>query len=557
MLRQFLIKETASPVPKADCVGKWMIAGPDTYAQFTAVGYYFGKSLQQKLKTPIGLINASYGGSTVEAWISTAGFKGDSELNAGMDKLCGDTGSYPQRQKDYVKQYHAWAAKYGREDHPAADTQAFTAAKIPPEGWKPVSMPGTLATAGLPDAGAVWLRKTVTVPGGLAHHGLVMNLALPRDFDAVYYDGIKIASTTPDATTSRNFIASFSNARRCDVPDTAVKAGESVFAIRLFNPAGGIGIGPNYAKLAAGNLNLNGEWLAKAEYELPPLSPEAKSSYPQMPLMPPNVRDLGSYLFNAMINPIIPYGIKGEIWYQGESNISRGFQYRTAFSLLIQDWRSLWKRGDFPVYYCQLPNYSTKETTPGESDMAEMREAQSMALKLPNTGQAVLIDIGEEGDIHCRDKADVGDRLARLALAKTYGQAIDYSGPVYRSMSVEGKTARIRFDFANKLTARALPATYQPRSGDPATKPTVRNSSDSELEGFAICGGDHRFVWANAKIDGNTVVVSSLAVENPVAVRYAWADDPTCNLYNGAGLPASPFRTDDFPAHTLLAHYGL
>jgi len=258
-----------------------------------------------------------------------------------------------------------------------------------------------------------------------------------------------------------------------------------------------------------------------------------------------------SCLFNGMIHPILSYPINGVIWYQGETNVSRAWQYRSAFPMLIKDWRTQWKQPDLPFYFCQLANFKPKTAAPEESPDAELRESQSLALKLPHTGQAVLIDIGEAGDIHPRNKKDVGDRLARIALADCHGKKIAFSGPVYQSMKIEGDKIRLTFTHTDGgLTAKPLPATYDVKTEKGVTAPLVRNSPNSELAGFAICGADHKWVWADAKIDGDSVVVWSDQVPKPVAVRYAWASNPTCNLYNGAGLPASPFRTDDEPATT-------
>jgi sialate O-acetylesterase len=251
-----------------------------------------------------------------------------------------------------------------------------------------------------------------------------------------------------------------------------------------------------------------------------------------------------------MIQPLIPYALAGTIWYQGESNSSAAQQYKTTFPMMIKDWRQRWGQGDFPFYYCQLANIDDYAKVPGDSQWAELREAQTSALALPNTGQAILIDIGEHmhAAVHPTDKVDVGNRLALIALAKTYGKQVSYSGPMFDSMTVEGDKIRLKFKYTDGgLVAKPIPATYQPLSSNPATKPLVRNVPDSQLEGFAICGDDHKWQWANATIDGTDVVVSAAAVPKPIAVRYDWADDPICNLYNGAGLPACPFRTDDFP----------
>jgi sialate O-acetylesterase len=248
------------------------------------------------------------------------------------------------------------------------------------------------------------------------------------------------------------------------------------------------------------------------------------------PAEPQGAQDsnLASNIYNGMVHPIIPVAIKGAIWYQGESNASRAEQYRSLFPAMIKDWRKQWGQGDFPFIWVQLANFKERKGEPADSDWAELREAQSMALKLPNTAQAVIIDIGEAKDIHPKNKHDVGKRLALAAERIAYGKNdVVFSGPVFDSMKVDGNKARLKFLHAEGLHAKG-----------------------GELKGFAVAGEDKKFVWADAKIEGDAVVVSAKGVEKPVAVRYAWADNPECNLYNGAGLPASPFRTDDFPMIT-------
>jgi sialate O-acetylesterase len=238
-----------------------------------------------------------------------------------------------------------------------------------------------------------------------------------------------------------------------------------------------------------------------------------------------------------MIAPVVPYAIRGAIWYQGESNTGQPAQYRELFPAMIEDWRARWGQGDFPFYFVQLANFMQRDPQPVESNWAELREAQLMTLRLHNTGMAVTIDIGEANDIHPRNKREVGRRLALNALAKTYGAIISYSGPIYRSHSIENGRIRLRFDHAQGLQAKG---------GAP-------------LQGFAIAGEDGKFVWANAQIErgsvsvrdlgsrfdhGDTVLVWSDEIENPTAVRYGWANNPTVNLINSTGLPASPFRTN-------------
>ncbi len=239
-----------------------------------------------------------------------------------------------------------------------------------------------------------------------------------------------------------------------------------------------------------------------------------------------------SGLYNAMIAPLIPYGIAGAIWYQGESNAGRAYQYRTLFPAMIKNWRDDWGVGKFSFLFVQLANFMQTKPEPGESAWAELREAQTMTLELPNTGMAVIIDIGDAVDIHPKNKQDVGKRLALWPLAGIYGKKLVYSGPIYKSMKVDGSSIILSFDHVGGgLVAKG----------------------DGQLKGFSIAGADRKFVWADAKIDGNTIVVSSDKVSEPAAVRYAWADNPVCNFYNKEDLPASPFRTDEWPGVTVNA----
>ena len=267
----------------------------------------------------------------------------------------------------------------------------------------------------------------------------------------------------------------------------------------------------------------------------------AKAAGKEPPKAPGNLRDWVNTMFdvrrrpancyNGMLLPLVPYAIRGVIWYQGETNVDRAYQYRQLFPLLISQWRDDWGQGDFPFYFVQLCNHMPVKEQPGDSTWAELREAQAMTLRVPNTGMAVTIDIGDAIDIHPKNKQDVGGRLARWALAKTYGKHIVYSGPLYKSMKINNDQIVIHFDHTG--------------SG-------MISKDGKPLKGFAIAGSDKKFVWAEVDIVGETVVVSSSGVPNPVAVRYAWADNPLCNLYNHEGLPASPFRTDTWKGVTSL-----
>jgi len=307
-------------------------------------------------------------------------------------------------------------------------------------------------------------------------------------------------------------------------------AGDPVLKVALDRHAQGLS---GYAKQKE-NWEKNREalmakWKAAAE--------KAKAEGKQAPRQPQPPRDPNtgpnrpSVLYNAMIAPILPYGIAGAIWYQGESNAGRAYEYRKLFPTMITDWRKNWGQGDFPFFFVQLANFMARKPDPAESNWAELREAQAMTLKLPKTGQAVIIDIGEANDIHPKNKQDVGRRLALAAEAIACGKKIEYSGPVYESKTIDGGKVRLKFTHVGGgLVAK----------GD-------------KLTGFAVAGADKSFIWAEAKIDGDSVVVWSDKVADPVAVRYAWADNPECNLYNKEGLPASPFRTDDWPGLTATA----
>jgi len=271
-----------------------------------------------------------------------------------------------------------------------------------------------------------------------------------------------------------------------------------------------------------------------------PPKPVPAGQEPRKPNAPDNDPNLPTVLNNGMIAPIVPFAIKGAIWYQGEANGGQPKQYRTLFPAMITDWRARWGEGDFPFVWVQLANFMAR--TPGPTQTADgwpgLREAQSMTLKLPNTGQAVIIDIGQGDNIHPKDKLDVGNRLALAARHVAYGEDLVFSGPTYDSMQIDGGKITLKFtNIGSGLTIAAGPST-QP--GAPQAELA------STLKGFSIAGADHKFVWATATIQGDSIIVSSPEVQDPQAVRYAWANNPEANLYNKEGLPASPFRTDDW-----------
>jgi sialate O-acetylesterase len=284
--------------------------------------------------------------------------------------------------------------------------------------------------------------------------------------------------------------------------------------------------------------------VAQARASGQPLPPRPKPSRlgPKPPAEPDGGYGSPTNLFNAMVTPVLHYGIKGVIWYQGEGNGDRlvdAVEYKTLFPRLIQDWRAQWQQGDFPFLFVQLPNFRDPAKTPSEGNWPWVREAQKATLSLPLTGMPVITELGNADNIHPTNKLDPALRLALVARHVAYGEKIVYSGPIYKSMKVEGNKVIISFDEINK--------------GLIIGRPGVDGSSN-DLKGFGIAGADQKFVWAKAVIEGNTIVVTSDEVTNPTAVRYNWADNPPGNLYNKDGLPAGPFRTDDWPAPLRVLH---
>jgi sialate O-acetylesterase len=529
-LRQFhVLKNPSSRNPADDVQGFWTFARPGTTEDFIAAGYYFAKQVQRELKTPVGLIKVCWGGSKVEPWISPDSLARVPELATAAKNM----DALSERNKSA---YLEWLKQTKREDRPAADVESFTIGPASKEnGWVTVRDNGPSSDPTLPRLGAFWFRKKVALTARQTGAVQMLQFGPSAQFDQVYWNGTLIGARDVDSFTG------LTSVRHYLIPPALLKEGVNHLAVRIFAPAEQ----PGFSwPPSVGSTKIPDGWMAKAEYALPPLEPAAKQAVP--PLTGQHV--LPARLFHGMVHPILPYAIRGVLWYQGESNTGNASLYRTTFPLLIRDWRQHWKQGDFPFYFCQLANYRPKTEQPGESIWADLREAQAKTLSVPNTGMAVLIDTGESEDIHPQSKQVAGERLARIALAKTYGLDVSHSGPVYASMRVESSAIRLFFDhLGGGLVAKELPATYDVMCKAGKTAPLARNSPHSQLEGFAICGTDGKWIWADARIDGETVLVSSGRVATPVAVRYGWSDNPTCNLYNAADLPASPFRTDDFP----------
>jgi sialate O-acetylesterase len=543
-IREFHVDQTSCASPQDDVPGRWSVASPETAPKFSAVAFHFAKMLERELKVPVGIVHSSWGGSRLEAWLAP------DILNAAETKRAEEehrrVADAAAARRDYVAKYRAWEAQHGRQDPGTQHPQQFVAPEVDDSGWKTVTLPGKLAEQGLPDAGVTWLRRKVTITPAFAKRGMHLHIDTFREFERLYIDGELVRETTcesPQQTLngSRNF--------HMAVP---LRAGEGTWAIRLFSPAGGAEISGGSFKIE-GEIGVDGEWRARNESELPPISEEAKAALPLPPPGPPGLQGIPGALYNGMIAPLTPFALAGVIWYQGESNTSETdmLLYADGFRRMIEDWRRRFGRADLPFYYCQLPNLGEKKNGFPRSRWAEFREVQALSATLPHTAMAVLMNTGDSLDIHPRNKRDPGERLARLALARSYGRAVAADAPEFDRMKIEGPRVRLFFRHApGGLVAAELPKEHVLRympDFTPTTAPLTPPLAGTTVHGFAICGGDGVWHWAQAELDGPSVVAWSSAVDKPVAVRYAWADNPTCNLFSREGLPLAPFRTDDFP----------
>ncbi|MFD1819846.1 sialate O-acetylesterase [Pseudarcicella hirudinis] len=518
-IRAVEIVNNTSLQPLEDCKteGGWKQANAQNTAEFSAVAYFFAKSLYKQYKVPQALILSEWGGTVAEAWTSLEGLRV-------LPNYLKDFGDWKKSvpadlsAKTVERLYQGWIKTTRDADKGfSKDGRNWADAGINTSDWKTMDLPAYWETAGLTGIdGIVWFRREVEVSKKDAGKDLVLELAKIDDSDSTYFNGVKIGNTD-GYNVSRKYI----------VPGKLVKAGKNIITIRVTDTGGGGGVWGEKAEMKmtvnGKESSLSGTWLYKLSVNQNDLPPN-----PRQFLGSPNHPTL---LYNAMIAPLIPYGIKGAIWYQGESNAGRAYEYRRLLPAMISDWRTRWGQGEFPFFEVQLANYMKAWEKPEESDWAELREAQVItSQKLPSVGMATIIDIGEAGNIHPKNKQDVGNRLALSARKIAYGEEnVIHSGPMYQDMVIEGNTIRLTFNsIGSGLTA-----------------------SNGALKGFTIAGDNHQFVWANASIEGNTIVVSSPEVQKPVSVRYAWANNPEgCNLYNQEGLPASPFRTDHWDGIT-------
>lgn len=486
--------------------GKWIAATAADIKKFSVVAYFFALKLYNQYHVPIGIINASVGGTPIEAWTSEAGLQAFPGLIATLQKNK-DTALVNGINRAAFVANQLWSNRK-TEDKGLTEAKTWFDPSYLPTHWHTINLPGYWEDQGIRNLdGVVWYRREIDVPSSMA--GAPAKLALGRivDADEVYINGVKVGNTTYQYPQ-----------RRYAVPGGLIKAGKNTIVVRVINTAGKGGFVPDKPYyLSAGEhiIDLKGEW----QYKVGEVYPQ------RAPVVSINAQNQPSALFNAMIAPLTNYPIKGIVWYQGESNAGRAIEYNRLLPALIVDWRTQWKQNELPFVYAQLPNFMEVSYSPEESSWALLREAQLKTLSVPHTAMAVTIDLGEWNDIHPDSKQPVGERLALAAQQVAYKEhSIVYSGPVYQSYQVEGDKIRIQFSNVGG---------------------GIISSDGEPLRYFAIAGADKKFVWAKATIENEAIIVQSDEVTSPQYVRYAWADNPQdVNFYNQEGLPASPFRTD-------------
>lgn len=500
-IRHFGVAQHLALDPQDRVDGHWLVCTPLTVPEFTAVGYFFGRALHLARGTPIGLIHSSWGGTPAEAWTSTEGIARLPELAdvaATLERVRRDPAG---ARAEFESSLARW---YEVNDAGSDPRKPWSAESLDTTAWPVMRLPVFWEKSGLPDFdGVVWFRREIDVPAAWSGREEELHLGAIDDIDSTWVNGHFVGGT--DLWTTPRIYR---------LPAGTLKSGRNVIAVRVLDTGGGGGLwgGGDAMRLACGidqahPIPLDGEWHYKASV----LAPNA----PPPPTDPSVSSGTPTVLYNGMIAPLLPYAIRGVIWYQAEANSGQPRLYRRLFPNLVADWRRAWGQGNFPFLYVQVAPF--KGTPP------EIREAQRLSLaKIPNSAMTVTLDVGDADDIHPSDKKPVGERLALAARALAYGEKIEYSGPLFESLHITGQRAVLKFShIGGGLVAK-----------------------EGGLKGFTIAGRDEVFHPARATIVGDAVEVTADEVPAPTAVRYGWANAAEGNLFNHAGLPASPFATD-------------
>ena len=500
-IRQFYVPHVTATEPQSAVAGTWSSCSPQTAGKFTAVGYFFARDLQKTLNVPIGLVHSSWGGTHSETWTSREAIASDAALRPSLDAIGKANESAAAKTKALTSLIENVQGKMPTPTEAATYRQKSTT----DDAWPTMQIPALFdANLGNMD-GVVWFRKTISISQNTDTKDITLNLGAIDDHDSTFINGQLVGT-----------VQAYNEPRKYTIPAGLLKQGNNVIAIRVTDTGGGGGFMAKADDMTLTGSNwsipLAGNWHYKVTQLFSSSTENGPNAHPTL-------------LFNAMLKPLVPYAIRGVIWYQGESNAGRAKQYQTSFPLMITDWRKQWG-DDFPFLFVQLANFNSGGGNSQKgSSWAELREAQTMALSLPNTGMAVTSDIGNPNDIHPTNKQDVGKRLAAEARRVAYKQPLTSTGPQYKSLIVKENQAILTF--ANVGAGLTTPDKY------------------GYLMGFEVAGDDQKFYYARAEIRGDSVIVHADSVAKPVAVRYGWADDNgEVNLYNKDGFPAVPFRTD-------------
>jgi len=489
--------------------GKWSEITPQTADWVSAVAYYFARKVQEEVHIPIGLVLDSLGGTPAEAWTSAEALHPLKDFDIPLAELRRLAEAGAPEYGNYILHWY--------DGNDVGMKLGWAAAELDDSSWKPVDIPGGFSELGVPDTPALaWFRKEVVLPDPIPADRAMLLLGSVERMDTAYINGKEVGAS-----------AWVENPRAYPVPEGLLKPGRNVVAIRVLKtkPVGGFLGKPEELHLVLGDktsIPLAGKWKAKLSVDARP--PRAlPMAYENWPIMP-------TVLYEGMLRPVAPLAITGAIWYQGEQNSPRGYQYRKLLPAMVADWRKLFAQGDFPFYIVGLPAFKPRSPVPVDGDeWTETRESQAIAAAtIPNACLAETIDTGDPDNIHAQDKQPVGERLALCSLANQYGRKVVYAGPTFASAERLSDSIKIHFTHTD---------------GGLVVK-------GAKLEEFSVAGPDHTWHWADAHIEGDTIVVSSAEVLHPQEARYAWQSNPAATLYNGAGLPAVPFRTDTWPGVT-------
>ncbi|MEQ1594396.1 MAG: sialate O-acetylesterase [Casimicrobium sp.] len=519
-IRHLKLNHRASFRPQEDVEATgWRVATPAHVGEFSAVAYFFAREVQAATGVPIGLVNASWGGTHIETWMSPTQALQDASLEPWVRTLPADVTAHRAAKRARMQ---AVVDRWQGLQPANTTTETWSGTAVDDARWQQLVVPQYWESQGLPGFdGYVWFRRTVDLSADQAGAGATLQLGMIDDCDETWVNGQRVGG-----------LCGWDTPRRYDLPTGMLRAGANSIAVRITDTGGGGGFHGDPANVllqtATGRVSLAGPWRARVEA---PLAADPKQ-------VGAHANDLPTLAFNGMIHPLLPLPVRGVLWYHGEANVPRAAAYAPAFEGLIRDWRRLWKQPELPFYFVQLAAFlPVTKNDIQVSAWAELRDAQAQALTLLHSGMAIAIDIGDANDIHPRNKQEVGRRLALLALADTYGQKVSATAPALATLQ-EPTLA------TNKLSLKFMPSDdiLTTRDGDAP-------------RGFAIAGADQKFHVATARIErgdaGERVVVWSDAVPTPVAVRYAWVNNPEqANLVGRNGLPVAPFRTDRWPLST-------